>query len=1175
MPSLSALNEFKTSFHNIANERNDLFSREMPFDDLVLPDKEPEPLESFEPPAAEDSPGAVPSDTSASDGNFNFGAFLNNLPEDVNPIPVDDHDESLPALDDIFQVKDSPPPETQPPPGDEIPVFDDSLLSEDGQQKTEDDYGLPDSLLSDQPIESAPVDFEPESENLGTDTFDLGGEDISSEMPDFNIPEPEPEIGNAFDLGGERQDGSFSMGTDDIPQDDFSSTGGIESFDETPGGDFDLGSGLSGLDFPAAEGESGIESEGSLPDLDFPAAEGESGIESEGSLPDLDFPSAEGESGIESEGSLPDLDFPSAEGESSFESEGSLPDLDFPSAEGESDFDSGGSLPDFDFPATEGESDFDSGGSLPDFDFPATEGESDFDSGGSLPDFDFPATEEESGFDLGGSSAEGGFPAVEDGSEIIDISSEFTSESIELENDKGAETAGALGDSDFSLPALDEMFDKTKIDKIINPTASKSLFKRKKKKEKKVQVSDDTEEINLSQEDLNNLLKTLSRYPLNLRIVCEELIAEKVLEPHQLAKLVRLLVTGASVKETAAHAEEITGKPVVIPKSFEKSTGAALEAEQSSFAYIFKNNFLPVFRLFAIIGALAASVFYLGYRFIYTPIKAESLYKRGYERIAEGEYQRANELFREAFSTYRKKNWFYKYAEGFRDVRRYLLSEAKYDELLSYYPRDKKGVLDYAYLNTYYLMNYEKADKLLRQQLLDYTPNDYDALLAAGDNYFAWADSNPSAFSGKYEDARFAYARILDLYGWTPSVVERMLMYFIRTDNLKEVLPLRAWFESGKNRKLSPASSSELAGYLLDKQLEEVKGVPNPYVESIENVRDMLIQAVREDPNLPEPHYHLARYYKSRGNIYEERKTLENAIAAFNYAKEESVRRRIYRVDTHYRYANLLINNKEFFPAEEQLVLGINLYEDYLSRNLLGESQQLGRLYCARGDLEYFVKLGDMQTALKYYHVSEKNGWSPPEIQYRMGAAYYQLEDWKNALEYLFKASVDLPLNRRMLFSLGNAAYKRGDYFAAEGYYTRLLNILENQRSRLPVLLPNDRPDYLELGERLMMARNNAGVNYEALADSTGTRNYRSRAMILYAESARAWDSITRNPVSMERMRLTDSPGAPGINLGYLNANNALHPENRFNPEIFIRIDKDVFEPSRWDELAPFGGLQH
>jgi len=335
----------------------------------------------------------------------------------------------------------------------------------------------------------------------------------------------------------------------------------------------------------------------------------------------------------------------------------------------------------------------------------------------------------------------------------------------------------------------------------------------------------------------------------------------------------------------------------------------------------------------------------------------------------------------------------------------------------------------------------------------------------------------------------------------------------------------------------------------------------------------MLLKAVVGDPYLPEPHYHLARYYNNLGNIHEERLTLENAIRAFDLAKQETVKRRLYRVDTQYRYANLLINNREFFPADEQAVKGIELFEDFLNRNLIPPSPQVGQLYAIRGDLEYFVKSGNMEAAIANYKKAEGYGYAPPEMEYRMGAAYYQREDWKNALEYLFKASKELPLNRRLLFAMGNAAYQRGDYFAAKGYYDRLLDILEVQRIRLPVLLPNDNIQFLETGERLMMARNNAGVVNEALARQTGNREYQSKAMVLYAESSRAWDAITRNPESMVRMRLTDSPGAPSINLGYLNANNALRPSSGYRPQIFVRIDKDALEPSHWEELAPLGSL--
>ena len=1097
MPSLNALGKFKASFDNIANEKNDIASKNLPFNDITLPDTEAPPFELSDTaaPPIDDS-----SEAGSGVGNIDFSAFLDSLPaDDVNPQPVEEFqneeelqpDDGSPSVDEInglideenLQSKESPPPADEPAdetlddffkdfetPSEESHPDDtgsplpetDSAPPDETPAASGDDYSIPDELLSglSNEIEATPADFPAEdvpTEDFPTDGFPAGGLPTESSPAESEVHADSQNVESHVDLGGERQDGTFT--TDSIPD-------GLPAFEDA--------------DVSPEIPDSGGEETSADFNFDTP-------------LPNFELPPVEDTSGADSSG-----------------------------------LDSSG---------------LDTSG---------------LDS--SLSDFELPET---------------GQIADDQGETPIlgDLGSDFASGSIDLDNEADMPDSVPPSADDFALPVLDELFDKGKIGTPVPPAPKKGLFGKKKAEDDKEAESDDIEEIQLSQADMDSILQTLSGYPLNLRIACEELIAEQVILPQQLSKLIRYLVRGAPVKDTAALAGEILNKTIVIPKSFQKGTGEEWEAEKSSFAYIFVHNFLPVLRLFVVIAALAASVVYLGYRFIYLPLMAESLYKRGYERIPAGEYQRANELFHEAFTTHRKKKWFYLYAESFRDQRRYMLAEGKYDELLRYYPRDKKGVLDYASMETNYLLNYDKANRILQEELIDYAPNDYDGLLAAGDNFLAWADSDPSRFYDKYENARFSYARILQLYGWQVPVAERMMKYFIRTDDLKETLNMRVWFENDTRRKLSPEALAELGGYLLDKQLEKVKGVPNPYVESIESVRSMLLQAVREEPTLPEPHYHLARYYKNLNNTYEERLVLENAIRAFDLAKSESVRRRLMRVDTQYRYANLLINNKEFFTADDQLVRGIELYEDFLSRNLVSPSPQLGQLYAARGDLEYFVKSGNMQAALRNYNIAERYGWAPPEIQYRMGAAYYQLEDWGNALDYLFKSSAELPLNRRLLFALGNTAYKRGDYYASQGYYNRLLDILENQRLRLPVLLPNDRPEFLELGERLMMARNNAGVVNEALAGLTGNRDYRSRALYLYAESARAWDSITRDPNTMTRMHLTDSPGAPGINLGFLNAGNAMRPVSDFKPEIFIRIDKDVLEPSLWEELAPFGGL--
>ncbi|MDR0584439.1 MAG: hypothetical protein LBG57_08850, partial [Treponema sp.] len=148
MPSLSALREFKSSFDNAGNEKNILAERNIPFNDLDLPDVEAAPMETAEIPAAGIdpaveaalNPGASPPETASKAGDtdglgpaletpaapeaedagaefaagadFDFGDLLGSMPEDL-PLPNDDADLDMPSAD-------APQPETgAPDSGDE------------------------------------------------------------------------------------------------------------------------------------------------------------------------------------------------------------------------------------------------------------------------------------------------------------------------------------------------------------------------------------------------------------------------------------------------------------------------------------------------------------------------------------------------------------------------------------------------------------------------------------------------------------------------------------------------------------------------------------------------------------------------------------------------------------------------------------------------------------------------------------------------------------------------------------------------------------------------------------------------------------------------------------------------------------------------------------------------
>jgi tetratricopeptide (TPR) repeat protein len=672
--------------------------------------------------------------------------------------------------------------------------------------------------------------------------------------------------------------------------------------------------------------------------------------------------------------------------------------------------------------------------------------------------------------------------------------------------------------------------------------------------------------ISLTEKQLSQLLDTIASYPLNLRIACEKIIAEETVEPALLSQFIKLLVQGRNAREASILAGKILKTKIALPKSYK--TGEELEAEQSSFVYIFIHKFFPVIRLFMLIAALAASVVYLSYQFIYKPVRATLTYRQGYELIGKGEYTQGNRRFDEALKIFRIKNWFYRYAERLRDEHQYLYAENKYEELLLNYPRDKKGTLDYAAMESDYLHNYEKADRLIRSNILDYEVDDREGLLALGDINLAWGEYDPS----RYEEARLAYAKLMAAYGQTDPIMERMMLYLIRTDKLGEVIPIQNYFMKRPKSKISTPALAELGGYLLDKHTEVTKGVPDEHIEEIEGIQDVLLRAVRQDFSLPEAHYHLARYYNNYNATQEERQTLEIAADAFDKARPESSKRSRYRVDTQLRLAKLMIAGREFIKAEETLAKGIAIMEDAVERRVVRRAPEFGELYAYLGDLAYFAKSGDMREALDFYLSAEENGWSPPEMQYRLGSAYYRLGEYAPAVNRLFNVSMERPYNRRLLNALGNASYMRSDYLAAEGYFKRLINMLENDRNRFPMLLPNDRPEHRELLERMMTAHNNLGVTYNALAASTGRPEYRAAALGEFAESAREWDALERHPETFIRPGITEST-VPSASLPYLNIQNTLYPEQGGNGLIFMQIDKDLSDNSWWEAVMRSEGL--
>ena len=642
--------------------------------------------------------------------------------------------------------------------------------------------------------------------------------------------------------------------------------------------------------------------------------------------------------------------------------------------------------------------------------------------------------------------------------------------------------------------------------------------------------SDDTYVI--PDDEYIELKKTLGTLPRNLKLIIEELIGEKNLSGENLDKLVQALIRGASVKEIGGTVSKITGKKIRIPTQYERRTAEEFEKEKSSFAYLFRKNFLPMFRTAAIAAVLLGLLMFFGYRFVYTPLHAESLYKKGYEEISMGNNQQANAYFGRAFNEWQKKSWFYKYAESFIDQKQYVLAEEKYEQLLSWYPDERDAVLDYAELEYKTLGKYPEAEKLLNDLLFDEL-RDYDARLMLGDTYMEWArELDPS----KYEDARFNYAKLIEQFGSRDEILFRMLRYFIRTDNHQEAMKLYEAFKQNDKAAVEPDIYAELAGYLIDNN-------------QLEDVREILMKAKSIDDTIPEIHYHLARYFKNIDIPIEEEKALNAAIWLFEQASPLTRTRNGMLIDSYNRYGMVLYEQERYLDAEEYFQKAASNYDEALAAGQIQPEPKYGNIFSNLGDLAYYVS-GDYDRALQYFEKAEINEFSPPILKYKKGYIHYNNEEYREALVEFYDTAGGFSVDRDLMYSTANTLFNRNDYFLAEGMYTHLLDLLNREYSSITYLLIDEIPEHRALLENMMKVSNNLGVTKNRLYERTRDPEKNAEAMVLLTDSVEYYDKLSRDPDSLVE--------PDTVNLSYLNSRAIFYPVQDYRLQIYQNIPKDL-----------------
>lgn len=687
--------------------------------------------------------------------------------------------------------------------------------------------------------------------------------------------------------------------------------------------------------------------------------------------------------------------------------------------------------------------------------------------------------------------------------------------------------------SEFDIPGFSGMGDDFDFDYSEPKVSNESTFDSPVEKR-----------TSLTDEEYKTFKKNLNDYPLNLRIEIERLIVNNEFKDDAVFAVIEKVINGAAARQVSAYLSKYLDISVDIPRDFERRTAEQYDAYKKSLEYQLKNRILPLCAV-SILGIfVAVGLFFLIERFVYRPVMADMLYKEGYELLENNLFPQSEVTFNRAVEFKPKKKWFLNYARGYCAKKQYDRSRRMYENSLLRFNHDKVSGMEYAQMELYELANYVRAEEIVKREILDYHINDKDGLLLLGDVFLEWAtEKDPS----KFENAFTQYTDLINLYGNNDEYTKRLMRYYIRTDNLREVLPIKAYFYGLKKNVLGSSDLTELSGYLLDKLYGYLSPSDEYLRTQIENVRQLLEMAIEADSTVPEPHYNLARYFIYTGNEANAQLLLNSAITNFENSKTRRPKRIQKNIDSYRLLGEIYTNQQQYLVAEETYGKGVLLFEEEQKNSFLKATPEIGNLYADLGDLDYFIS-GNMDNALLNYTKATKNEYDTASVNYKIGFINYANKDYEKALSAFIKSSEEKSEDKNLLYSLGNVLALRNDDYSAQGYYERLIDKLDLERARAGILMPQIQGSDGELVDLYMKTSNNLGVVLNRLAKRTGNSSLNAQAMVNLSESLRAWDALTRNQTTMIRLE--------GSNLAAQNLKYISHSYSEFEPSIYVSIPR-------------------
>ncbi len=295
----------------------------------------------------------------------------------------------------------------------------------------------------------------------------------------------------------------------------------------------------------------------------------------------------------------------------------------------------------------------------------------------------------------------------------------------------------------------------------------------------------------------------------------------------------------------------------------------------------------------------------------------------------------------------------------------------------------------------------------------------------------------------------------------------------------------------------------------------------------LEKIDTLILRAMDGEKTLPELHYQLSRLYRATRSSQDERRALAAADTYFQRLEPRKARladRPAMRVATSNRIGEIFDEGGEPLQAEKYYLDAQKTFESYRALGLVTLDNESARLFRNLGNLYYRqtpgvealgggTVPGGWDQALSLFETAEEGHWEEPAITYRLGVIHYEKRDFDLSIKRFF--ALDRPGNKgessgrdnpNLLYAMGNALFRSGNFASAEGYYRELLALLQGRRSRIPDYDPVVRATHKALAQRIYETWNNlAAAEYRSSNTfKSGTPEFREALAALTTARAQA-----------------------------------------------------------------------